>query len=70
MYEFPFVIVLTFSQGINDLDQYILENVFGEALVLYKQVDGSEDLLFVPIEENFERAFVTFEITANEFMIV
>ena len=52
--EFAFFRVTSATDGVDDPDENVLKNVFGKELVLDKQENRGEDLVFVTVDQYFE----------------
>src|SRR5690606_40687785 len=59
-----------FAQRINDLDEYVLEEVVGKLPVLGKHVDRRIDLGLVPVEQGREGGFVAGEVQVYKLLII
>lgn len=61
--ELPFFIVLALLQGADDLDKGILEDILGYFAVEDFGVDKGGKALVVPVDQGFQGAFVSLDIS-------
>ena len=68
--EFALVVVFPLAQGIYDLDENFLENIFSQALVFDEKIDGGINLLLMAVQQFLEGAFITLQIAANKLLVI
>jgi hypothetical protein len=67
--KFALMVVLSLAQGVNDLDENLLHNIFRKALFLDEQIDRGIDLLLMPVEKFFKRAVIAIQVLDNELLV-
>jgi hypothetical protein len=70
LYELPFVVVLSPTECVNNLDEDLLENIFSEGPIFDKEIDRGVNFGFVAREKDLESLFITVHVTGDQFMIV
>ena len=68
--ELAFVVVLAAAQGINDLDEHLLEDVLSLAVVFGEKVNAGVDFLLVAAKEFLERAVFTSKVLCDQVLII
>ena len=64
------MVVLTLTECVDNFDEYFLEDIFSQALIFNKEIDGGVNLLLMAVQQLLERAFITFQIKRNKLLVV
>lgn len=64
------MVVLATAQGIDDLDEHLLEDVFSLAVVFGEEVNTGVYLLLMAAEEFLERAVFTSKVLRDQILII
>jgi hypothetical protein len=67
--EFALICVAARTKGINDFDEYFLENIFSQAPILYQDDDGSENSVFVLFDQLFQRIGIAVNKKCNQLLV-
>ena len=67
--EFALVGIASRTKGINDLDKYLLEDVFSQAPVFDKDDDGSEDSVLVFFDQLFQGNGIAVNKKRNQLLV-
>ena len=67
--EFALICIAARTKGINDFDEYFLENIFSQAPILYKDDDGSENSVFVLFDQLFQRIGIAVNKKGNQLLV-
>ena len=68
-HKFPIVFVFSFFQGLDDLDESILEYVLSQGLILDNEYDISENFILVPINQDLNAGLITLDKPLYQILI-
>jgi hypothetical protein len=67
--EFAFLGVTAATDGVDNLDQNVLENVLGKVFVLNQEENGSVQLILVPDDQRFQRIKIAIPELVDKFVV-
>jgi hypothetical protein len=67
--EFTFFCVTATADGVDDLNQNVLENVLGKILVLYEEENGGVQLILVTDDQRFKRIKIAVPELMDKFVV-
>jgi hypothetical protein len=67
--ELSFICIVTASESIDDLDEYILENVFCQVSVFYQNNDGGKNSFFVSVHQIFQCPGISVDEKLNQLVV-